>query len=61
MENSNIFWIIDEELNCHMIALPSAPPEANILELLDEYKQRMADLGCAFCFFMILLSLQMYK
>lgn len=53
--------MIEDELNCHTIALPSAPPEANILELLDAYRHRIADLGWAFCFFIIFLSFQMYK
>ncbi len=52
--------MIDDEVSCQTMALPSAPPDAKIFELLDAYKQRMADLGCAFCFLMILLSFQIY-
>lgn len=49
------------EPSCQMMALPSTAPDANILEFLDEYKQSIADLGLAFCFFIKLWLLHMYK
>ncbi len=56
-----MFWIIDDELNFHTIALPSLPPDTKILEFFDANRHNMAALGCACCFLTIFLSDHRYR